>query len=86
MLKNKLGLTKNQAQKLFYDYKNKGKDENPENGSKEQQPGQPEDQGNVEQKISMIMNYMQETSTKLDQIEKDISYLKEQVDRILEKI
>ncbi|MBZ0254711.1 hypothetical protein K8I31_01525 [bacterium] len=85
MLKNKLGFTKDQAQKLLYDYKSKGKQEPPEDEQKDS-PSHPDDKGNVEQKISMIMNYMQETSTKLDQIEKDISYLKEQVDRILQKI
>lgn len=85
MFKNKLGFTKGQAQKLFYDYKNKRNQETPENEQKDQ-PSQSDDNGSVEQKISMIMNYMQETSTKLDQIEKDISYLKEQVDRILQKI
>ncbi len=85
MLKNKTGLTKTQAQKLFYDYKNKGNDEDNEKKSGQEQK-QPKEQGNIDQKISMIMNYMQETSIKLDQIEKDISHLREQVDRILEKI
>ncbi|MBI1387701.1 MAG: hypothetical protein GC154_04570 [bacterium] len=87
MLKNKFGLTKDQAQKMFYDYKNKGQEQDPD-----QQGGDPKGDpkeaasGTVEQKISLIMGYMKETSTKIDQIERDITYLKEQVDKILQKI
>lgn len=83
MLKNKFGMTKNQAQKLFYDFKKKNKEDDPN----EQMPGEdPKEPGNVEEKISMIMGYMKETSDKLDQIERDISFLKDQVDKILQKI
>ncbi|MBN2329217.1 MAG: hypothetical protein JXR73_18905 [Candidatus Omnitrophica bacterium] len=80
MLRNKWGFTKKEAQKLFYDMKKGGdkSDHGSDNDSK-----QPE---STEEKISMIMDYMRETSAKLDSIDQDIAHLKRQVAEILKRI
>lgn len=81
MLKNKWGLTKEEAKKLFYDYKNKtASDPNNPSSPSEQQPE------NVDQKIAVIMDYMIDTSAKLDRIEDDLSQLKQKVEEILKKL
>ena len=40
----------------------------------------------TDEKIEQIIDYMKDTTTKLDRIEDDINFLKEQVDRILKRI
>ena len=78
LLKNKFGLTKDAAKKMFYDYKSKGEPE--EEG---EDPKQPE---TIDEKMNAIMGYMEETSAKLESIEKDIAHLKQQVEAILKKL
>lgn len=80
MLKNKLGLTKEQAKNIYFRFRNGGGEE--ENAS----PQQSKDPETNEEKIAMIMDYMKDTSAKLDQIESDIAYLKKQVDQILKRL
>jgi hypothetical protein len=84
MLKNKLGLSKEDAKKIYYKYRAKGSGQDDEPGNDESQKSSPPQ--NADQKIAMIMDYMQETSAKLERIENDIDYLKNQVDKILQKI
>ncbi len=81
MLKNKFGFTKEQAKKLYSSYRNKDSDQGKNEGGQK-----PEEPQSIDDKISMIMDYMQETSSKLDRIEDDISYLKQQVENILKRI
>ena len=78
-LKNKFGFSKKDAKKLFYDYIDgkKTDEDNPE------PPREPE---TTEEKISMIMDYMKETSVKLDRIEDELSHLKQQVEEILKRV
>lgn len=78
LLKNKFGLTKDAAKKMFYDYKSKGEPE--EEG---EEPKKPE---TIDEKMNAIMGYMKDTSAKLESIEKDITYLKQQVEAILKKL
>ncbi len=80
MFKNKYGLNKEEAKKLFYDFRSKSKEPGGEDDDSSQNTE------SVEGKIAMIMDYMKETSTKLDRIEDDISTLKRQVEHILKKI
>ncbi len=79
MLRNKWGLSKKEAQKLYYDVRNKGNEPDEEN----QEPPRPD---TIDKKISMIMDYMKETSAKLDSIDRDIADLKKQVEEILRRI
>ncbi len=83
MLKNKFGFTKEQAKKLYSTYRNKGEG-GEDDGNNEEDPQS--EQQNIDEKISMIMGYMKETSAKLDRIEDDIAYLKNQVENILKRI
>ncbi len=78
-LKNKLGLTKEQAKKMYYQFHSKK--------SPGQEPEQdPEKSESPDEKISIIIDYMKETSQKLDKIEDDIAYLKDQVNQIIKKL
>lgn len=79
MLKNKWGLSKKEAQKLYYDVRNKGNEPEEE----KQESPRPD---TIDKKISMIMDYMKETSAKLDSIDRDIADLKKQVEEILRRI
>lgn len=79
MLKNKLGLSREEAKKVYFQFRNKGNKSNPE------EPAKPEPQG-TEEKIAVIMDYMKDTSEKLERIESDIDYLKQQIDRILKQL
>lgn len=78
MLRNKFGLSKKDAKKLYYDVKSKGPDDD---GDEEL-----ESPSSTDDKLNVIMTYMKETSTKLDKIEEDIAYLKDQVEKILQKV
>lgn len=80
MVRNRFGLTKEQAKKLYYDYHGAGEEQTPDRNQPE---GKPQ---TAEEKISMIMDYMKETSAKLDQIENDIAFLKQQVNEILKRL
>ncbi len=80
MLRNKWGLTKKDAQKIFNDIHDNGSNENKEKNAK---PTRPE---TIDEKVSMIMDYMKETSQKLDSIDRDILELKKQVEEILKRI
>ena len=87
MLRNKWGFSKKDAKKMFYQYHSKEEEEeedgDDDNGNENPDPGK---SGSVDQKISMIMDYMKETSTKLDSIDRDIAQLKEQVEEILKRM
>ncbi len=80
MLKNKFGLSKEAAKKLFYDHRKKKQDDTDPNQSPQKEPE------SVDEKIEMLMGYMRETTSKLDRIEDDISNLKEKVEEILKRI
>ena len=77
MLRNKWGLTKKDAQKIFNDIHDNGSNE------KNAKPTRPE---TIDEKVTMIMDYMKETSQKLDSIDRDILELKKQVEEILKRI
>jgi len=84
MLRNKWGLSKKDAQKLYYDLRNPG--EGPGEGSEGNNPNQSKQPETVDDKISMIMDYMKDTSAKLDGIDRDIAHLKKQVEEILKRM
>ncbi|MEW6238672.1 MAG: hypothetical protein AB1656_25080 [Candidatus Omnitrophota bacterium] len=84
MFRNKFGLTKKDAKKLFYDYHSKDAKADEAEEAEGKEPIKPPE--TTDQKIAMIMDYMQETSIKLDRIESDIAALKEQVELILKRI
>jgi len=84
MFRNKFGLTKKDAKKLFHDYHSKDAKEPDAEEAEAKEPNKPPE--TTDQKIAMIMDYMQETSVKLDRIESDIAALKEQVELILKRI
>jgi len=82
MFKNKLGMSKSDAKDLFFSYKNRNK---PDPDEEDPDRSQPEVE-TTEKKIAMIMDYMKDTSQKLDRIEDDISELKAKVEQILKRI
>ncbi|HPA47063.1 MAG TPA: hypothetical protein PK395_14960 [bacterium] len=79
MVRNKDGFTREEAKSLFYRFRQK-KTEEPE-----EQPDsdQPQD---TDARLERIMVYMEETSKKLDRIEDDITFLKDQVADILKRL
>lgn len=79
MLRNKFGLTKKDAKKLYYDVRSKDNEE----GEDPKQSKTPE---STEEKIVFIMETMKQTAVKLDRMEEDLAYLKDQVDKILKKL
>lgn len=72
VLRNKLGLTREEAKRIFNQFRSPG-------------APPPESPGNSPE-FREVMKHMQETSVRLDRIEKDLEYLKRQVDRILEQV
>jgi hypothetical protein len=72
--KNPLGMTRDEAKKAYFRFRSK-KEDTPESSGEDQ-----------EQKINRILLYMNETTVKLDRIEEDISFLKEQVGTIIKKL
>ncbi len=86
MLRNKWGLTKKDAKKLFYKYHGGEEDEENVDNDNPEPENNPGKSGSVDQKISMIMDYMKETSSKLDSIDRDIAQLKDQVEEILRRM
>lgn len=75
MLRNKLGLTRDEAKRIFYRFRSPF-------------PSGPEDPGGAPEspELREVLKQMHETSLRLDRMEKDLEYLKRQVDRILEKV
>ncbi len=89
MRKNRDGFTKEEAKKLFYSFRggNKQDDDGDDKGERKSDPAAEVVKAKTaDEKIDKIIDYMRVTSSKLDRIEDDIQSLKEQVDRILEKI
>ena len=84
--KNKLGMTKEDAKRIFHRYRSAtGKPPEPE--SSEPKADSPMSLAERQSKqISQILNYMEETSGRLDNIESDIGYIKERVEAILKKL
>lgn len=76
VLRNKLGLTREEARRIFHRFRS------PEPSL----PEAPGDSSSDSPELRELMKHMQETSVRLDRIEKDLIYLKRQVDRILEKV
>jgi len=74
------GLNQEEAKKLFFRFRDKGK---PKPDPSE--PAEPSPEGGQDLSRQMI-TFMRDTAQKLDRIEADIDYLKEQVDKILMKI
>lgn len=88
-LRNRQGFTKEEAKKLFYNFRSGGQKDPEEDNPEKTKPDPAKgvvDAKTTEDKIDQIVVYMRETSNKLDRIEDDINFLKEQVDRILEKL
>lgn len=81
MLKNKFGMSKDEAKNLFFKFR--GSSSEPENNPSKM--AAPEPQG-TDEKIAVILDYMKDTSVKLEKIENDIEFLKEQIDRILKQL
>jgi len=82
--RSRQGLSQEEAKKLFFQFRKKSMD-----GSGPEPEPEDEDrpEADSERALSQQMQvFMQETSQKLDRIENDIDYLKNQVDNILKKI
>jgi predicted transcriptional regulator len=76
ILRNKDGLTKKEAKKVYYSLRG-GSSDDEEGNDPEMQARQTMDQ---------VLNYMEETSKKLNKMEEDLTYLKRQVDQILRRL
>ena len=84
--KNKLGMTKEDAKRIFHRYRT-AKEKPAEPESPEPKADSPVSLAERQSKqISQILNYMEETSGRLDNIENDIGYIKERVETILKKL
>jgi hypothetical protein len=87
VLKNKEGLTREEAKRIFLRYRSPG--EKTEAGVDPPQtaptgPSAPTDR--QAHQIHQILHYMEQTTQRLDVIENDIVYIKERVDAILKKL
>lgn len=80
MFRKRLGVDKEEAKRLFFKYRKGG---NPEETTDPEPQKEPE---STEEKIALIMDYMKDTSIKLDHIEDEIAYLKEQLEEIKKKL
>ena len=85
VLKSKEGLTRDQARRIFHRYSTPTQKETPlaeaEAGIA---PAPPADRQS--QQMNRILQYMEQTTQRLDLIENDIGYIKEKVDAILKRI
>ena len=77
MARKKKGSTREQSKELFYSFRKK------KDGPEEPEPDEPED---TDARFAKIMDYMEETSKKLDRIEDDVAFLKDQVSAILKRL
>ena len=80
-VRNRLGLTKEEARRIFNQFK--GRSEKGEPGT-EKPEGRPPAEGDID--MRQVTRYMRDTNERLDHIEQDLDYLKRQVDRVLAKI
>jgi len=76
-VRNKLGLTREEAKRIFHQFRSPGA-ARPDPDGEDPILDRPE--------MRAVMQHVQETAVRLDRIEKDLEYLKKQVDRILEKV
>lgn len=90
VLKSRGGLTREDAKRIFHRYRSgSGAPESPESPPSNQpsDPDRPLSLGEQQaRKIDQIIGYMEQTTQRLDQIETDITYLKDKVDLILKKL
>ena len=80
-IRNRVGLTREEARRIFNQFR--GRSPDPETGDPEK-PNEPETQTSPD--MREVSRYMRETNHRLDHIEKDLEYLKKQVDRVLERL
>lgn len=87
VLKNKEGLTREEAKRIFLRYRSPGEkaDGNTDPSSQAESVPPPNTDRQAHQ-IHQILHYMEQTTQRLDVIENDIVYIKERVDAILKKI
>ncbi|MBE7488723.1 MAG: hypothetical protein KJ050_06705 [Candidatus Omnitrophica bacterium] len=74
VLRNKEGLTREQARRIFQRY------------TTPQAAGEATPAERQSQQITQILQYMEQTTQRLDLIENDIGYIKDKVDAILKKL
>ncbi|MBW7937459.1 MAG: hypothetical protein H3C63_01025 [Candidatus Omnitrophica bacterium] len=85
MLRNKEGLTREQARRIFQRYTTPQAAGEATPGSAENaEPASPAERQS--QQITQILQYMEQTTQRLDLIENDIGYIKDKVDAILKKL
>ena len=83
--RNRDGMSPEEAKDLFFKFRKKRvlRSENFEEPPQSEPPKRGAEGGDP---AEQMMTFMRETSAKLDRIEEDIGYLKDQVDKILKKI
>jgi len=87
--KTRAGLTREEARRIFHRYRSdKEKPAEPSPSAPGEPPPPVEEAGAPaeKQELARIVNYMETTTLRLDQIETDIGYIKEKVDTILKKL
>lgn len=85
VLKNKEGLTREQARRIFQRYSTPpSTEEATPNIMEGPEPASMAERQS--QQISQILKYMEQTTQRLDLIENDIGYIKDKVDAILKKL
>jgi hypothetical protein len=85
VLKNKEGLTREQAQRIFQRYHGPGQKDAEAQVPPEEVSGASIAERQTRQ-IHQILQYMEQTTQRLNLIENDISYIKEKVDLILKRL
>jgi len=86
VLKSKEGLTKDEARRIFQRYRSVPKKDSDEQPPDSPDNGEQPQNSHQERQMAQILNYMTETTTRLNQIEDDIGYIKARVDSILKKL
>jgi hypothetical protein len=86
VLKNKEGLTREDAKRIFQRYRAGGEKEAEKASTAAEGHSAAQSLERQSHQIGQIVNYMEQTTKRLDQIEDDIGYIKDKVDAILKRL
>lgn len=79
-VRNRLGLTREEARRIFNQFRGRSSEPAPPS------PGKDGPETGEDPELREVVRHMRETNQRLDHIEKDLEYLRRQVDRILERL
>lgn len=92
-LRNKDGLTQDEAKKLFFALHSKKSSSEPElpppsplNDRKREELPRLSGSGEQASQINRLLTYMEETNRRLDRIEANVAHIRQQVDRLVKNL